>query len=534
MTNNQRQQLKSMTGGPSERFIPEGRAPDPGRMKAEYSRGNGRDGQVIDHGWPDLPARITAKPAPPDLYPVDVFPRELAEVIPAVRRLAQCPAAIAGAALLGAMALLVQHDWRVQTLAPHPSPAGLYLVAIAESGLHKSTGFSLMAEGHQQADMLLEARWKAAMQRGAVKEECEERMLRSSLPVALLSEFTTDGMLRRLQDGRPAVASWEAEAGTLINLSFHGNRSPRTMGYLNKAWEGAALLKTLADGQAGIYVPQGSYALSIVWAGAPEVMLPVIFGRDAAHGFTARCLVSQDSEFVDLGDPLERDHDLVRDFNAAVLRVRQTQDRGMEYAPIAGEPRRGDRTIRLSTEARHVLKDFYRGQRSLASRWRHDGQNHEAAFAERAPEHAARIAGVWTGWEAYHRTGGPVLDELCSEAGTVEKAVRLVDWYQNEVARLAPAAGVTLKAACSEHLAAMIAKVVANPASRQGEFPLLNEHGLLVNSVANGWGRRELRGNPDLRREVIRVLVDHGYIRPTGSKGRYEPHPRLGEMYASF
>ena len=306
------------------------------------------------------------------------------------------------------------------------------------------------------------------------------------------------------------------------------------MGYLNKAWEGAALLKTLADGQAGIYVPQGSYALSIVWAGAPEVMLPVIFGRDAAHGFTARCLVSQDSEFVDLGDPLERDHDLVRDFNAAVLRVRQTQDRGMEYAPIAGEPRRGDRTIRLSTEARHVLKDFYRGQRSLASRWRHDGQNHEAAFAERAPEHAARIAGVWTGWEAYHRTGGPVLDELCSEAGTVEKAVRLVDWYQNEVARLAPAAGVTLKAACSEHLAAMIAKVVANPASRQGEFPLLNEHGLLVNSVANGWGRRELRGNPDLRREVIRVLVDHGYIRPTGSKGRYEPHPRVGEMYASF
>ena len=268
-------------------------------MNAEYSRGNGLGGQVIDHGWSDLPAPIVAKPAAPEPYPVDRFPRELAEVIPAVQRLAQCPAAVTGAALLGALALLVQHDSMVQTLAPHPSPAGLYLMAIAGSGLHKSTAFGLMSDGHQEADILLRTRWKAAVQRRAVKEECEGMVLRSSLPVALLSEFTTDGILRQLQDGRPAVASWEAEAGTLINMSFHGNRSPRTMGYLAKAWESGALLKTLADGQAGIYVPQGSYALSIVWAGVPEVMLPVIFGRDAAHGFTARCLVSQDDDFVD-------------------------------------------------------------------------------------------------------------------------------------------------------------------------------------------------------------------------------------------
>ncbi len=533
MTNNQRQQLKSMTGGPSRRSVPEGGVRGISRTKAEYMGGNGGDGQVIDHGWPDLPARIAGKPAPPDLYPVDVFPRELSEVIPAVQRLAQCPAAIAGAALLGALALLVQHDWRVQTLAPHPSPAGLYLVAIAESGLHKSTAFGLMADGHQQADILMESRWNEAVQRGAVKEECEGRMLRSSLPVALLSEFTTDGMLRQLQDGRPAVASWEAEAGTLINLSFHGNRSPRTMGYLNKGWEGAALFKTLADGQAGIYVPQGSYALSIVWAGAPAVMLPVIFGRDAAHGFTARCLVSKDSELVDPGDPLEGDGDLVQLFNDVVFRVRERQDHGMEYAPAAGESRRRDRLVRLSTAARDLLKDFYSDRRSLASRWRHNGQNHEAAFAERAPEHAARIAGVWTAWEAY-RAAGPAPDELCSDAGTVERAILLVDWYLGEVVRLAPVGGVTLKAACAEHLAAMIAKVIANPASRQGEPPLLNDHGVLVNSVASGWGRRELRGNPDLRREVTKVLVDHGHIRPSGFKGRYEPHPRLGEMYASF
>ena len=280
-----------LDGRTNEEVSSRGQGAGPRRMNAEYRGGHSLDGQVIDHGWPDLPAPIVAKPAAPESYPVDVFPRELAEVIPAVQRLAQCPAAVTGAALLGALALLVQHDWRVRTLAPHPSPAGLYLMAIAGSGLHKTTAFGLMSAGHHEADVRLQARWKAAVQRRAVKEECEETVLRSSLPVALLSEFTTDGMLRQLQGGRPAVASWEAEAGALVNQSFRGTRSPRTMGYLNKAWESGALLKTLADEDGGIFVPADSYALSIVWGGAPDVMLPVIFGRDAAHGFTARCLV---------------------------------------------------------------------------------------------------------------------------------------------------------------------------------------------------------------------------------------------------
>ena len=124
-----------------------------------------------------------------------------------------------------------------------------------------------------------------------------------------------------------------------------------------------------------------------------------------------------------------------------------------------------------------------------------------------------------------------MLDELCSEAETLQEAILLVDWYLDEVVRLAAVGGVTRKAACAEHLVAMIAKVIANPASRQGEPPLLNDHGVLVNSVGNGWGRKELRNNPDLRQEVTKVLVDHGHIRPSGFKGRYEPHPRLVKMY---
>ena len=87
-----------------------------------------------------------------------------------------------------------------------------------------------------------------------------------------------------------------------------------------------------------------------------------------------------------------------------------------------------------------------------------------------------------------------------SDAGTVERAILLVDWYLGEVVRLASVGGVTLKAVCAKHLAAMIAKVIGNPASRQGEHPLLNDHGVLVNSVANGWGRKKFAATPTYAR----------------------------------
>ena len=85
--------------------------------------------------WPDLPAPIMAEPVPQAPYPEDYLPADLEEVLRAVQRTAQCPAATAGAALLGALALLAQEDYRVETLAPDPSPPSLYLVALSESGL---------------------------------------------------------------------------------------------------------------------------------------------------------------------------------------------------------------------------------------------------------------------------------------------------------------------------------------------------------------------------------------------------------------
>ena len=99
-----------------------------GRRASESAGGARPKGESLTEGWPDIPAPIMAERARQSPYPEDAFPPDLEDLLQAVQRLAQCPAAIAGAALLGALALLAQHDFKVETLAPHLSPPSLFLV----------------------------------------------------------------------------------------------------------------------------------------------------------------------------------------------------------------------------------------------------------------------------------------------------------------------------------------------------------------------------------------------------------------------
>ena len=133
-----------------------------GRRASESAGGARPKGESLTEGWPDIPAPIMAERARQSPYPEDAFPPDLEDLLQAVQRLAQCPAAIAGAALLGALALLAQHDFKVETLAPHLSPPSLFLVALAGSGLHKTTAFTLLESGHEEADRRLATWWNEA------------------------------------------------------------------------------------------------------------------------------------------------------------------------------------------------------------------------------------------------------------------------------------------------------------------------------------------------------------------------------------
>ena len=538
MTGEHKREAPDSLGCSPARLIRKGAGQSPGRPADARFQGYKPGAEISKVVWSDLPGPIMATLAPPEDYPVHRFPRDLSEVVDAVQRLAQCPGMMAGAALLGGLALLVQDDFLVETLRPDVGPASLFLVVMAESGLHKSTTVRLLDRGHQTGDKGLVARWKVANQErgrhGAADQDIElesedkPRSHRPSMPKALVTDFTTDGLLTNLEGGRPSVALWSHEVGKQMNVSLGGNQGTRTMAYLNSIWDGDLISKVRVNEDSSVYMPDGSYSLSLLWAGQPDVVAPLMFGPLAENGLLARSLICRYDDFPDLDDPLEGDQAVVRRFNDVVLRVRERQDHGMEYDAAADEPPRVKYLIRLDHGARGLLNAFHREQQSLAVAFRKDGRRHQSSFAERGAEHAARIAACFTAWEIY-RNDGRAPAPVSTDVETMERAIDLVIWYQGEQQRLLAALGAPAKARWTQHLANVIAHVMDTPGLMHGGYPLLDDRGLAVRTVASTRGHPEIRSDPGRQQQVIALLQELDCIRPTRFRGRYLVHPRLVE-----
>ena len=543
MTGGQNPEEPDSQDSPPEHLSQEDPDKGPGRPARGPFRGYKPRPATPETGWSDLPGPIMATLAPPADYPASRFPPDLADVVEAVQRLAQSPGMMAGAALLGGLALLAQDDFVLETLGPDVVPASLFLVVMADSGLHKSTTVRLLDKGHQDGDKELVARWKAANQgRGkdglADQEEGQEseetaRTPRPSKPAALIADVTADGLLKDLEGGRPSVGLWSHEAGVQLNMAMGGSRGTRTMAYLNLTWDGDLISKARVTEDSSVYMPDGSYAVSLLWAGQPHVVGPLMFGPLAENGLLARSLICRYDSLPDLGDPLEGDVGGVRRFNDRVLRVRERQDWGVEYESVGDEPFRIKQVIPLDPGARVLLNAFHREQQSLAVTFRKDGQRHQGSFAERAAEHTARIAGIFTAWEIY-RTGGPVPETVSTSVETVERAIDLVVWYQDEQRRLLAASGAPDVARWAQHVVKLIAQVMETPGMTHGGYPLLDDKGLAVRTLASTRGCLEIRNHPARRQQVIALLCELDYIRPSGYKGRYLVNPRLPEAAEGF
>ena len=487
----------------------------------------------LDSGWPDLPAPLGVSKGPQAPYPVNCFPEDLAGVLGALERLAQCSQATAAATLLSALSLLTQTDFQVQILAELPAPASLFFVTMAESGDHKSAAFDLAVTGHGKADIRLEVKWEAAkeLHEGAKdgSEGLVPRRPRPWAPCGLVTDITADGIMDELKLGRHSVALWESEIGIQFNFSLARSRLTRTLSTLIKAWDGQRISKVRSDKTKGrISLHPGSYALSICWAGQPDILLPFLCSQDTSRGFLARCLLSLDDGLFNPGSPLPGDRNVLDNFSSHVIAAREVQDRDLEFhSPPAF--RRG--LVSLSKNALGLLQDFNAHQRKLAVELRQGRRHHELGMAKRAPELAARIAANFTAWPHYlllDREPGT----LITDAEVIERAIALVTWYQEELSRLAPAATTTKKASDAAHLAQVIALAVSNPKVREGPNPIVSDQGVLVKTLANRRGAPNLRGDPEYVASLIKLLVDSGYIRPsrTGRTGRFETHPGIAEV----
>lgn len=414
------------------------------------------------------------RPIPPgEAYPVaDLGPLRVA--VEAVQDMVQAPIAIAAQSALAVASLAVQGFADVDGLGG-PVPCSLFCLTIAESGERKSSCDRLLMQGirdHEaaaalahRADLaswltsceLWEARRKRLLGEAAGKDRAKSIAAEADLralgpkpeaplhPNLTAMEPTFEGLLKLYSTGRPALGLFSDEAGGFIGgHAMNSDNRLKTMAGLSRLWNGEPIDRTRAGDGVSSYRGRRLAAHLMVQPVAARPLLadPLALGQ----GFLPRFLICEPPSAI--GTRLRRGHDPVSEAALAAFceRLAAILDRPLPTPDYPQElvPRR----LALAPAARELLARFGETvERAQAP----GGEMEQArAFASKAAEQAARIAGVLTLWA-----------DLDAPAVTPEAMAwgrNLAQFYLGEARRLAEAGAVSAETAKAEALRKWLAE----------------------------------------------------------------------------
>lgn len=475
--------------------------------------GFGHGDPVQPPAQPERPAKLPlfTSPEPGAPYPVDALPPLLKNAVEAIADKTQCDPAIAAASVLGAGALAVQAHADVVTPHGQTVPTSLYLVTLAESGDRKSAADKLAMAAVREAeaagqeskragwadyqrakDAWTEARSFALKRRKGERAAIEAALKavgdepRAPLdPSIVVSEPTIAGLQKTFQTGRPALGLFSDEGGQMIGGHAMRDESRlHTVAALNDLWQGEPVKRTRAgDGNSLLLGRRLSLHLMIQPAIAPKLLGDA---EAIGTGLVGRLLVAAPPS-----RPGERLFKVPEAESAAKLerlaeRLRALLQRWPHHPD--DEQRLQPRRLEMAEGARAawiVFHDDCQKRVRAGGAW-------EAirAWGEKAPEQAARVAGVLA---VMVNGGADTVDDA-----SMGRAIRLVEWYGAEVARLA---GQPMLDAKTQRAATLLDWIKAKGLTR---FPL----------------QRAYQGGPSgirtasLARDACQLLVDHGQLQP--------------------
>ena len=485
-------------------------------------------GLAAPQAW-DSPQRILPISEPVAPYPI---PESVRGYVLAIQELAGCSVPTAAGSVLGSLNVLASTEYDVRGLAPKPSPTSLYVVVSASSGFRKSTAFELAFGGHHTADSKIVMKWSAAKadyqewhQKGAGKGSKGAKAppkARKFRPVALRTNATLEALIKRLMLGRDSQTMACSEAGAWLGAwPFQKTQRSKTLSELSSMWEGAKIsLDRSSDDEE--YWLEGR-RLSMLLMAQPLITLNLVFSDDAANGFTPRLLLSQDEtrppavrhSWPDGTSPGQ----LVNHLHETIVKIREAQDRGSEFAPSPDAPPPSRTVVTLDTDARDALKNFHNLCEGLADQ--PCGQ-HESSYWIRAPEQAARVAATLAVF-LHHRGGGGRGERVTVGQALIDESTAVTQWYGLELRRLAGMATAVADARAAEAMVPMLLTGLSTSGIGDGRSVKLLT---LMSQRASGHAHH-LRGDPDARRRIIEILEEYGYVRPEARRGWFEVNPRV-------
>lgn len=444
--------------------------------------------------WRTLDPLPDATESTPQAFPFHGLGELLGDAARSIAQGVQAPDALAGGSVLASAALAAQAH--ADIVMPHGqrAPLSLYVVTGALSGDRKTATdavASLPAEEHrreqareQAAALTQYERDRAARQKG--EPEVDKPAARS----LTIGKATVEGLHMMLRT-QPHVGVFTGEGGELLGgHSLREDRRTAGLAWFLKAW-GAESLDTLTRGD-GLSILLGR-RLSLHVMAQPVLLRGLLVDPLAqGQGFLARCLVSEPGTLAGTrlfkpGNPADAPavktyHATIRHLLSRPARVHKHGD-GCEL---------DTRTIGMSVAAAALWIEFY-NQIEIEQAAGAELQG-ARAFASKAAEHAARIAGI------VQIVTDPDAAEVSDE--TMAGAIAVASFYIGEHVRLTGAGNEDRRAAL---LRTLLDWLTARPSPVPAADVLQATPRHLRVLKAEGL------------RPLLDELVQRGYIRSTGN-----------------
>lgn len=380
--------------------------------------------------WPELVPlpEDTGDTRPPQSFPFAALGPLLGAAAQAIAEDVQAPDAMAGGSVLAAASLAAQP--LADVVLPHGKacPLTLYLVSSGSSGDRKSAVDDVacmeIARRKKEQSRQHHHAMEAYRQEQATSKKGDPEPQEPLMQSLTVGNATVEGVARLLK-GQSSIGVFSAEGGEV--LGGHSMKEVNRMGamaFFLKGW-GAEALDVMRGGTGYTSLLGRRIALHIM---VQPLLLRELLSDPLAdgQGFLARCLVAQPqtlagTRFYNGNNPME---------NPAVLayahRMGQLLDTSPQRWPNGDGYELKPKGLPLDPQARALWIEFYNAIEVQQA----DGAEleHARAFASKAAEQAARIAGVIT---LFNNPQAAVID-----VQAMDGAMELVTFYLSEHLRL--------------------------------------------------------------------------------------------------
>lgn len=386
------------------------------------------------------------KEIPPALpYPMGALGAIGSAAAQSIQRIIKAPDAICGQSILAALAQLAQ-GYADILIDGRRRPISCFFASVGETGERKSAVDDVATSPHRQYERNLEigynqdyadwerefVAWKQSKDEGLKKskgmqakkrhlDEMGDSPIAPPQPVLLIEEPTYEGLIKVLQNGLPSIGLFTDEGGRFVGgHAMNSDNALKTAAGISSLWDrGEAKRTRAADGHSTIHGKRLSMHLMLQGVVAELLLSNDIFRE---QGWLSRVLMSWPLSTV--GQRAYVPENVFDD--SAVKRYHATcMDLFNQHLPMNEARELNPPALELSSEAKRLWIPFH----DYCDKEARTGGELELVrgLANKAPEHAARLAGVLS---VIRGTTVISTDEL-------QAAIELMNYYLIDALRIA-------------------------------------------------------------------------------------------------